>query len=121
MKNLSVEYLAGFFDGEGSVGLYYDKSEKRWRANIEITQNYSRWAFVLFDTWAKEFAGRVYITKRKVLVLMIRGEGIRKFIRAMDGLTRLKTRQLIVLEQYLETKEFPYRAAQLLKTLNRST
>jgi intein/homing endonuclease len=121
MKNLSVEYLAGFFDGEGSVGLYYDKSEKRWRANIEITQNYSRWAFVLFDTWAKEFAGRVYITKRKVLVLMIRGEGIRKFIRAMDGLTRLKTRQLIVLEQYLETKEFPYRAAQLLKTLKRST
>jgi hypothetical protein len=113
MKNLSVEYLAGFFDGEGSVGLYYDKSEKRWRANIEITQNYSRWAFVLFDT--------VYITKRKVLVLMIRGEGIRKFIRAMDGLTRLKTRQLIVLEQYLETKEFPYRAAQLLKTLKRST
>ena len=118
---VDIRYLAGFFDGEGSVGLYYDKTEKRWRANIEITQNYSRWAFMLFDAWAKEFAGRVYITKRNVLVLMIRGEGIKKFIRAMDGITRIKTRQLIALEGYLETKQYPYRTSQLLKTLKRST
>jgi hypothetical protein len=121
MKNLSVEYLAGFFDGEGSVGLYYDKKDKRWRAAIDITQNYSRWVAILFDGWAEKFGGRVYFTKRKTIVLIIRGEGLLRFVRAVGRHTRLKTRQLIVLEGYLVTKQNAFRTAQLLKTLKRST
>jgi LAGLIDADG endonuclease len=121
---MDAKYLAGFFDGEGSVGLYYDKSNGRWRPRIVIVQNYSKAVEQMFATWAAEFDGHVYATKKtdqpSHVQLIIRSEkGLVAFLDCVRGHTRLKTRQLIVLAGWLASKKFSYRVSQILKSLKR--
>lgn len=121
---MSLEYLAGFFDGEGSVGLYYVKQRKTWRAQIILVQNYSRAAERLFDEWAKAFAGSVHLVRRAGEPVTLRlalhsEEALKRFTKAMLRHSKLKARQLIVLDGWLTNKQYPYRTAQMLKTLKR--
>ena len=53
-----LQYLAGFFDGEGSVGLYYHRKQKQWKAKISISQNHSKHALRLLTRWGTVIPAR---------------------------------------------------------------
>lgn len=119
-------YFAGFFDGEGSVGLYYDRNRKQWKSLIEVVQSYSPRAELEFNGWAEYFGGHVYHAARRTNCTMplIRLQIARQknMLTLIDDIlphTKLKTRQLIILKEYLLTKTYAFRASQLLRTLKR--
>ena len=115
-------YLAGFFDGEGSVGLYYQKAEKAWVPKLSITQNTSKHVVRLFRLWADVFGGRVCVSSRKQIsyVYLGRRASLMAFIQYVGPYCVGKKQQLIVLENWLMTREYSYRTAQILKALKRN-
>lgn len=124
MTKGELQYLAGFFDGEGSVGLYYSKSKKAWKAQIEIVQVVTRRVEKDFSDWAQHFDGNVYIQKRNgfqtTVRLTIRSRhSLLHFIDALVPYTKFKTQQLRLIRNWLDGKDYSYRTAQLLRTLKR--
>ena len=116
------QYLAGFFDGEGTVGLYYHKGTKAWRPTIRITQNYSGTALWQFQVWQQQFGGGIVVAKRPRLdiTLQLQSEAsIRMFIGSIGPYTVLKKAQLHLLLVYLDTRTYPYRIHQQLKAMKR--
>lgn len=116
-----VHYLAGFFDGEGSVGLYYHKGNKTWCPRLTIAQNASKHTRRLFALWAEVFGGRVYSSKRQELQLDLRNQAaILNFIAVIGQHCIGKRMQLIVLQHWLRTKTYSFRTSQTLKALKRT-
>ena len=64
LSELELAYLGGFFDGEGSVGLYWKKSKRAWEPSITIAQDQSAIIRYWFDKWPNEFGASVYYKKR---------------------------------------------------------
>jgi len=60
MSKITIQYLAGFFDGEGSVSLFVDKKSKYKNFKIRIvnTDKY------VLDYIKKTFGGKIYSMKR---------------------------------------------------------
>ena len=59
MSEISIEYLAGFFDGEGNVGRYR-KKDKTWRYNkIRIANTHED----ILKFIQKTFGGYIYSKK----------------------------------------------------------
>ncbi len=115
-----LHYLAGFFDGEGSVGIYYEKKPKQWRAYISIVQNDSPQTRWLFKQWAAQFSGSITLSRSKVVVLRINQRTAQiSFCDLMAPLCTVKRRQLIVLRNWLTLRDYTYRTSQLLKALKR--
>jgi hypothetical protein len=115
-------YLAGFFDGEGCVGLYYAKGSKVWVPSISISQNTSVQVSKLFVKWAQVFGGFVSTRDQgRVLQFSFRKSAcVAAFVQTIGPLCVGKRHQLIVLGHWLSTKEYSYRTAQTLKALKRS-
>lgn len=123
LTKMDLSYLAGFFDGEGSVGLYWNKSIGTWQPQICITQNATPSVTKMMTCWAGYFGGsvRTYTRDRAIVDLRITSmAAILHFIRLVVPFTRIKTTQLLILKNYLETKTFGYRTSQLLKAQKRS-
>lgn len=114
-------YLAGFFDGEGSVGLYYQRSNRTWLARIFIGQNYSRHIHRLFVLWAAEYGGTVHRSHtRPIIQLQVRrAVGVKQFLAEIGPLCLGKRQQLIVLENWMASRDYSYRTAQILKALKK--
>lgn len=122
--SLTVEeliYLAGFFDGEGSVGLYYYRDKEMWKARLAISQNDSRHARRLFTQWAAVFSGNVHQRKTTgCLELSIwKRQSIMAFIRYVGPYCIGKRQQLLILENWVVSRMYSYRTAQTLKALKR--
>lgn len=124
MTKGELQYLAGFFDGEGSVGLYYSKSKKSWKAQIEIVQVVTRRVEKDLSDWAQYFDGNVYIQKRNGFQTTVRltvrsRHALLKFIDEILPFTKFKSPQLRLVRNWLDGKDYSYRTAQLLRTLKR--
>jgi hypothetical protein len=116
-----LRYLAGFFDGEGSVGLYYNRKQKLWKARLSIAQNDSKHAMRLFSQWARVFSGNVYKRKTGDLELHIwKRQSIIAFIQYVGPYCIGKRQQMLVLENWLTSRMYSYRTAQILKALKRN-
>ena len=116
-----LRYLAGFFDGEGSVGLYYHRAQNQWKAKISISQNHSKHALRLFTRWGTVFAGNVFKRKCGDLELTIwKKASLVAFIRSVGPYCFGKKQQMIVLENWLQYQMYTHRTAQILKALKRS-
>lgn len=115
------QYLAGFFDGEGSIGLYYNKGKKHWAPRLSITQNVSKHVTRLFNLWATAFGGHVYSGRSgQELQLDFKSrEAVLAFITVIGPYCIGKRMQLIVLEQWMHTKTYSFRTSQTLKALKR--
>lgn len=61
---ISIEYLAGFFDGEGSVGLYASSSSKRHSLRVCINQVESDVSRQIFLEILSRFGGGFSFPKR---------------------------------------------------------
>ncbi len=123
-RSLTVEqlvYLAGFFDGEGSVGLYYHKKQNQWKARINIAQNDSRHALRLMSLWAEVFGGTVHKRKHGDLEMSIlRRPSIMAFCKYVGPYTVLKRQQIVIIENWVQSRMYSLRMAQILKVLKRS-
>jgi len=120
-ETLTVEqliYLAGFFDGEGSLGVYPVR-KKYWRARIKITQNRSKHIDRLFGLWARVFGGNAYVQcGGRVLNLYIeRRTSCMAFIKYVGPYCIGKKRQMVVMENWLSDRAYSNRVAQTLKAL----
>lgn len=124
-ESLTVEqlvYLAGFFDGEGSIGLYHEITNaprRAWKARITITQNRSKHIDRLFGLWARVFGGSVGIKDSgRVVDLTIRKRAsCVAFLQYVGPYCSGKRRQMVVLENWLSDHMYSYRTAQTLKAL----
>lgn len=121
LPDAELAYLGGFFDGEGFAGLYWSKSDRYWKAQIGIAQDSSPTVRYWFERWAKVFGGRVvYKTRSSELVLAFQSRSaITEFLKQVTPYTKIKRRQLVVLENYLVSKQYSYRTSQILKALKR--
>jgi len=124
--SLSVEqliYLAGFFDGEGSVGLYSEPSgrarARAWKARITITQKRSRHVDRLFALWVSVFAGSISIKDEgRVAEFVVRKRAsCAAFVQYVGPYCAGKRRQIVTLGNWIADRQYSYRTAQTLKAL----
>lgn len=60
MENTTLEYIAGFFDGEGCIGIYYRKKTKdRFHLRTQLTQNKNKNIEILMNELIKRFGGNL--------------------------------------------------------------
>ena len=57
MQQVKIEYIAGFFDGEGSVGLY--KTGNSYYLRSQLTQNKSELSDKLFEYLRNKYGGSI--------------------------------------------------------------
>lgn len=94
---MSLGYLAGFFDGEGSVGIY---GSTRYNLRVCINQVVNSDSTVLFDELVKNFGGALYYPKRtrlhhkQAVSWTAYGEAAMPFLIAIRPYLRLKMRQV---------------------------
>lgn len=97
-KVISLEYIAGFFDGEGSIGIY-QSGQKAWHLRTQLTQNICLESTALLDDVRELFGGNL-ATMRSPIYLrgaaynwQINGTLAEKFLRSVLPHLRLKTPQ----------------------------
>ena len=59
MLEISSQYIAGFFDGEGTIGLYSRKDGKAYHLRIQITQNVSEESLAIFTYLKTKYGGNL--------------------------------------------------------------
>ncbi len=60
MSKITLQYVAGFFDGEGSIGIYYrQKTKDRFYLRTQLTNNKNKAAQKLMDYLIKNFGGNL--------------------------------------------------------------
>lgn len=116
----TVEYIAGFFDGEGCVGLYYDKRDRRWSPEINITQRGDSRTRVLMQHIAQRYDSRLVRLNGGFLNFRIRKTSqMKAFIKDILPFSTVKHTQLLLLDTWLDNRTYSFRTAQMLKTLKR--
>jgi LAGLIDADG endonuclease len=63
MLTLSSKYIAGFFDGEGSIGIYPRKDRKSFHLRTQLAQNKNVASTELFQLLARTFGGNISIQR----------------------------------------------------------
>lgn len=64
-KDLSLQYISGFFDGEGCIGLYKRKDSNATTIRIQLTQNKSKESLYILNYLKTKYGGN--ITTQKTL------------------------------------------------------
>jgi hypothetical protein len=60
VDGIDIRYIAGFFDGEGSIGIYYRKKNKdRFHLRTQLTQNKSDYVEYLMNYLMKIYGGNL--------------------------------------------------------------
>ena len=117
--SISFPYVAGLFDGEGSVGLYYMKGRNMWRPVVSIDQKRDTRSAKLISEIAEYYGSRVYYSGPDCRFQLTRPDALRRFITDVAPFTILKRAQLIVLETWLDFPVYTYRVNLTLKALKR--
>lgn len=60
MEKITLQYIAGFFDGEGSIGIYYrQRTKDRFHLRTQLTNNKNKNVQKLMDYLMKRFGGNL--------------------------------------------------------------
>lgn len=94
---ISLAYLAGFFDGEGSVGIYSNGKGTGHSLKIQITQNDSLYTRELFECLLSTYGGR-FDSQRTLsgnlkLNFQLNGDNAYKFLAGVMPLLHFKKKQ----------------------------
>lgn len=97
---LSLEYIAGFFDGEGSIGIY-SNSNRRSRGGyclrVQVTQNQGDESQLLLDELLERFGGcsspMNRSGKRPAWIWQVNGDDGAAFLCSIRPYLRLKAEQ----------------------------
>jgi hypothetical protein len=115
--NLSREYIAGLFDGEGSVGLYRDKRVPgTFKPSVRIELRDERHTSKVLSELCRVYGVKLSRNNRGMCRFhLYRVDTLLRFIDDVLPFTHLKTTQLVLLQAWLENKTYGYRFAQLIK------
>jgi len=100
MRQLDVVYIAGFFDGEGSVGLYASSKARRYNLRACLTQVRSTESDQLFELILKLFGGKLYYSRqykpqhRPAMMWSLYGDAAANFLKVLRPYLRLKRRDV---------------------------
>lgn len=123
MKKLSRVYIAGLFDGEGTVGLYYEKRKGRgrgrWRASLAIDQKRDTRTDALLKTLAAAYGTRATYSGPDCRFQLHQIKGMKKFLKDITRHTIIKKAQLLVLGAWIECPSHTFRIHQTLKAMKR--
>jgi hypothetical protein len=100
---MSLEYLAGFFDGEGCVGVYPAHQGASYHLMVQITQNSTRAADALLREISDRFGGSVGVVetrKHRQLHWSIGGDRGALFLESILPYLVLKLDQAIIASSY---------------------
>lgn len=111
----SLAYLAGFFDGEGSVGIYSNGQVTGHGLKIQITQNDSTYTRELFEHLRATYGGR-FDTQRTLsgnlkLNFQLNGDNASEFLRGIVSLLRFKKKQAMFAMEWALTRPRRIRGA----------
>lgn len=105
----SIPYLAGFFDGEGSIGVYAGQKHGRCRfyLKVQLVQNTSIETNRLFDFIKLKYGGNSSLlknTKRSTVHWQLGSNGAVRFLRDLSPHLNLKKQQAIVAIEWQEQR-----------------
>lgn len=110
----SPEYLAGFFDGEGSLGLY-SRGQNRYALTVTINQKDSAFARKILDHLKNEYGGRTAVypmtNRSNQYRWYASGEVGTNFLRAIIDHLHLKKEQAEIAIEWWDSRPAPTRAA----------
>lgn len=86
-------YLAGFFDGEGCIGVYANGRKDGYNLSVQITQNKTKDSTPLLKLILKEFGGSLSDTSKKAWIYQCSGEKAVRFLKFLMPALRLKREQ----------------------------
>lgn len=116
-------YMAGFFDGEGTVGLYKERVKRktgygyRWRAYVMIGQRPSLRARKMLQEFGDHYGVRTYTVGGMLRLSIRKREHLKQVIEDLLPFTKLKSVELLLLRSWLEEGGYSLRISQTLKSL----
>lgn len=106
LKVDEVSYIAGFFDGEGSVGLYATTKTQRYNLRVCINQVQSRESVELFELLKEHFGGSLAFPKlqkphhQQAISWSVYGDSAASFLDSILPFLRMKKRAANLVVQW---------------------
>lgn len=113
--SLNLQWAAGFFDGEGSVGIYASKSSRRFSLRCSINQARSSVVDDLFAELQLRYGGHLQYPKRysekhrQAVAWGLYGDAAVRFLQDIAPYTVIKTPQILAVVSW-QMKFGNYRA-----------
>jgi hypothetical protein len=105
LKELDLAYIAGFFDGEGCVGLYSHGTHAGWRLRVQIFQNHSSEADRLMEGIQDEWGGSLYEKSQdRGCKYDVCGKRALKFLTDIQPYVRIKQEQVALAIEWQATR-----------------
>ena len=108
---ISNKYIAGFFDGEGSVGIYMNGQRKNFYLRTQLVQNVNEHSLGLFRVLEDRFGGHWSYGKgkRRAANWQLSGQNAVAFLKAILPHMVLKKDQAELALKWLSTHPSPIR------------
>lgn len=111
MMKLTKEYIAGFFDGEGSIGIYKRKDRNKGNgscARIQLTQNKSKESTFILNQLMLEYGGNLSIQKTLSGNIkynwQLNPKGVEKFLKDITPYLILKKSQALLILYWIKNR-----------------
>ena len=112
MDELSIQYIAGFFDGEGSIGIYSNKTRSTC-ARTQLTQNKTKESLFVLDFLKNKYGGN--ISEQKTLSggikynWQLNPKGVKVFLQDIFPYLVLKKNQALITLNWIDNRPKPRR------------
>lgn len=108
---LSADYVAGFFDGEGSIGIYKNSNGRGRTLRVQITQNVGTDSDLLLrglaDDWGASMCVMTGLRLRRAWNWQLSGVKAVAFLKWIEPCLVLKRSQAVVAIRWYEGKSIP--------------
>lgn len=96
---VSLEYIAGFFDGEGSIGIYHRKG-RGFHLRTQLVQNHSQNMIEIYNYLVENYGGNlsssISITGKQKLNWQLNADKAVRFLNDICPHLRLKQDQALI-------------------------
>jgi len=109
MERITLQYIAGFFDGEGSVGIYYrQKTKDRFHLRTQLSQNKDKNIQKMMDYLVDKFGGnlseQVTLSGRVKYNWQLNSDTAVSFLRKIEPYLIIKKDQAIIATNWQEQR-----------------
>lgn len=105
---IDMAYLAGFFDGEGSVAVYTNGKRNGFTLRVQITQNKTRESTILLNKILDEFGGSLGDNSKSAWNYQCSGGMALHFLETLLPHLRLKKEQAQLAVDWYKNREENY-------------
>ena len=82
--NLIHHFIRGYFDGDGSITLILDKTQRACGASIIGTTEFCEWCKRIVESFVKEKTGAVYLNKTSLGLSYYRVAGVQRMLNFLN-------------------------------------